>query len=278
MQPEVTVLTPFGQCDRPIEMTIRWNEQADWVKVRLRGEEVLERFPDLVRTEGVNFFPNPFWPESKDIQDGRYQFWFISPAGNMTFFYDPVTFDLIGSEFDFTTPPAGAIPLSIPSVKVLGSDFFQPDEDGDLDVTFTWQYSSMVRLDRPDLAHHRTSFPPTNLCGAHPFRYDLTSARGYMGNALPVSEALEFSDYLRNGMFFNITVEPATYFVDPPLDTQTSTHSNASLFGGGIPKDYTWDIDAFFMNVAPGIRPFGGAGSCDVFFNGTHILDVNYCE
>lgn len=276
MQPEVTVIAPLGQCDSQIDMTIKWNEQADWVKVRLRGDHVLERKPDIDRTPGVNFFPNPFWPEPEDIVDGRYQFWFISPGENIIFYYDYVTLDLLGSEYDFPTPPP-AIAIPIPGVNVMGSQFFQPDANGDLDVTLTWNYSAMTRGDRPEFAHHRVSFPPTNLCENNRYRYDLSTTRGVISDPLPAAEALPFSEYLRNGSIFNITIEPADYFVEPPLDTQTSAYSNASTFGGGIPAGHTLDIDAFFMNVAPGIRPWEGAAVCGDFFTGVHTKNLNFC-
>ncbi len=277
MQPEVTLVTTPGNCERQIDMSVRWNEEEDWVKVKLRGKGVLVPYPNVPRTEGVNFFPNPFWPEAKDIVGGRYQFWFIAPAGDITFYYDATTLDIMGSQYEFPTPPPGAIPLTIPSVKLIGSEFFEPDENGDLDVDFTFQYSAMGRGDLPDYSHHIASFPPFNLCEAHPYRYDLSSTRGYFSPPRPKSEALSFSDFLRNAMNYAITTEPPSYYVFPPRDTQIITYSNSSLFGGGIPRGYTWDLDAAFMNIAPGIRPFPGAGSCTEHYSGVHTKNLNFC-
>jgi hypothetical protein len=277
MQPEVTVITPFGECDGQINMTVRWDEAEDWVEVRMRGEHVLEPYPNIDRTTGVDFFTNPFWPEPEDVVGGRYQFWFIAPGREITFYYDHTTLDLLGSEFDFPVPPAGGIPVSVPSVIAIGSDFFQPDAHGDLDVRLTWTYHDMVRGDRPELTFHYGSFPPSNLCESNQFRYDLSTTRGYTSAPRPASEAQSFREYLRDGMFYSVTIEPASYFVDPPRSTQTSAYSNGSLFGGGIPKGYTWDVDAFFMNLAPGIRPWEGANTCTQFFTGVHTKNMNFC-
>src|SRR5262245_22173681 len=105
MQPEVTVVPLPGNCERHVDMTVRWSEEEDLVTVKLKGKGVLEQFPNVTRTLGVNFFPNPFWPEAQSFVGGRYQFWFISPAGNITFYYDLATKDLLGSQYDFASPP-----------------------------------------------------------------------------------------------------------------------------------------------------------------------------
>ena len=276
-QPEVTIPALPNNCERHVDMTVRWNEEEDWVKVNLRGKGVLEQFPTITRTEGVNFFPNQFWPEIKDIVHGRYQFWFISAAEELTFYYDATTLDLLGSELDFPSQPPNTIAIPIPSAKIVGSEFIQPDANGDLDVELTFPYSGVVRGDRPDLAHHMVGFPFPNLCQGNQYRFDLSTARGYISKPLPASHARPFSDYLRNGLIYSITVEPPTPYVDPPLDTQFVTYGNATTFGGFIPDGYTWDIDAVFMNLAPPIKPRPGAGACQEYYTGFHTKNMNFC-
>src|SRR5262245_40421544 len=119
-QPEVIVPALPGNCERHVDTTVKWNEEQNKVTVRLRGKGVLDPHPTITRTLGVDFFPNPFWPEAKDIVDGVYQFWLVSPAEELTFYYDGTTLDLLGSTYEFPTPPPGAIPVPIPSVKLLG--------------------------------------------------------------------------------------------------------------------------------------------------------------
>jgi len=277
MQPEALSVAVPGNCQRTIDMTIRWDEDHDWVKVRLKGRGVLEPYPTVDRTQGVDFFPNPWWPEQKSFVNGRYQFWFISNAEEHTFYYDHNTLDLIGSDLDFATPPPGAIEIPIPIAKVLGSEFFQPSANGDVDVEWTWKYSGLVRLDRPEFSHMFGAFPPPNLCGSNQYRYDLSTTRGYISEPRPASEARPFSAYLKNGLIFQITIEPPQYPVEPPRDTQTATYNNATVFGGLVPPGYTWDIDAAFMNLAPGIKPFGAMGQCVNFFSGVHTKNLNFC-
>lgn len=277
LSPETLSVAVPGNCEGTINLTMTWDEEEDWLKIRLQGENVLTPHPVIHRTPGVDFFPNPFWPEAEDILGGRYQLWFISPSEEINYYYDQATLDLVGSEHDLGAPPAGTFPIHIPGIKVLGSEFFQPDDDGDLDVEFTWSYSGLVRLDRPEFSHMFVSFPPPNLCGSNPYRYDLSTNRGHISAPRPASEARPFDAYFRNGIIFQITVEPPQYFVDPPRDTQTAAYSNVTNFGGLVPPGYTFDFDAVFSNVAPGIKPLPMAGQCVNHFSGVHTKNLNFC-
>jgi hypothetical protein len=230
----------------------------------------------VLRTEGVDWFPNPFWPDSKDVINGRYQFWVIAPGPAITFFYDPSTLNLIGSQFDFTTPPP-AIAIQLPSLIAVGSRLFQPDDNGDVDFVWDFPYDHVTRGDLPQFAQHYASFPPPNLCEIDPFRIDLSTLRPYFSKPRPASEALPFSEWTRSGWVFDTTIEPATYFTFPPLTNQTATYSNTTVVGGGIPDGWNFDIEAAFMNVAPPIRPWGGAGSCTQFFMPRHTKNLNFC-
>lgn len=275
---ELTVLATPHNCERQIAMKLSWDEEENWVKVELHGKGVLERYPTFHRTPGVNFVPNAFWPESQNIDNGRYQLWIISPAEEIKFYYSGTTLDLLGSEYDFPVQPPGSLDVSLPTVKVFPLPFMQPEANGDLDFEFTWAYDRTLRGDRPEFAHHMVSFPPPNLCGANPFRFDLSTVRGYISKPLPVAKARPFSDFLRNGFLFDITVEPAQYFTEPPLTTQIATYGNSTLFGGAVPKGYIWDIDASFMNVAPPIKPWESAGKCEDWYRPLHTQNLNFCS
>lgn len=275
--PEATVIALPNNCEREMQATLRWSEEDNSVRIKVTGKGVLVPHPSVDRTPGVNFFPNPFWPEIEDIVNGRYQFWIISQAGILKFYYDATTRDLLGSELDFATPPPGSIAIDLPSVRAIGSPFFQPDEDGDVDLEFTLAYDRTVRGDLPAYAQVVEGFPPPNLCLSDPNRIDLSTIRGY-ARTLPASEAVSFADYLRSGFFLSITIEPPEYYTFPPLDHLFSTYSNGTQFGGVIPRGYAWDIDATFGNVAPPIRPFAGAGACEDFFTGVHTKGLNFCS
>src|SRR5262249_52019407 len=133
LAPETLNIALPGDCQRTIDMTMTWDEERGYVKVRLNGKGVLTPHPTVLRTAGVNFFPNAFWPEQKDIIGGRYQFWLISPAEEITLYYDGTTLNLLGSQYDFPVPPVGSIPVRAPGIKVIPSRFFQPNAHGDVD-------------------------------------------------------------------------------------------------------------------------------------------------
>ncbi len=275
--PEATVIALPNNCEGQIEANLRWDEATNEVKVKLRGKGVLVPHPNIDRVPGVNYFPNPFWPEIEDISNGRYQFWIISQGELLDFYYDGTTLDLLGSEIDFPSPPPGSITISIPSVRAIGTDFFQPDANGDLEFDFTFAYDKMVRGDLPQFAQVVEGFPTPNLCYSNQYRVDQSYLRGY-ARTLPASEAKNFADYLRNGFFLSITVEPPEYYTYPPLDHLFSTYSNATQFGGAVPRGYTWDLDAAFMNVAPAIRPWPGQGQCVDWFAGVHDKGNDFCN
>lgn len=266
-----------SNCQAEMTVTIAWDEQNNRVHARLEGKHVLVPHPTIRRTLGVDFFPNPLWPEQKDISNGRYLFWILSPAQMITFYYDSATLDVMGSEFEYPTPPPGAIPLTVPGVKLFPSPFFQPDDDGNVDVEWSFAYDNVVRGDLPQFAHSFYTAPPANLCVANRFRYDLSTTIGYTSPARPAAEAMSFSDYLRNGLIFDITVEPPDYATFPPVAGQTSFYSGATVVGGGIPRGWALDLDAVFMNNAPPIKPFAAADTCHDYFVPRHNPNINFC-
>lgn len=267
-----------SNCEGEMVLDLSWDEEENWVKVHLSGKHILQRKPSIRRTEGVNFIPNAGWPEQKDFDNGRYQFWILSPAPMITFYYDATTLDMIGSENEYPTPPPGSIPVPIPGIKLFSTPFFEPDAEGNVDFTYTFAYDHCVRGDRPnEYAHHLNTYPPTNLCYANPVRYDLTTSRPYLSKPLPASQALSFSEYLRNGLIFDTTIEPDHYVTEPPLITATSAYSGMTVNGGGVPRHWALDLDAVFMNNAPPIRPFEYAGTCQDDYKAHHIKNINFC-
>lgn len=278
LAPETFAPAQQGNCEGIINLTMTWDEDDDEVKVKLKGKNVLTPYPNVDRVPGVNFSPNPFFPETEDVVGGRYQLWLISPAEEITLFYSGATGDLLGSEHDLGAQPPGSFPVHTVATKVVGSKFFQPNSHGDVDVEFEWSYSAMVRLDRPEYSHLFATFPPPNTCGFNRFRYDLSTTRPLITNPRPASEARPFSDYYRNGFIFQITIEPAQYFHEPPLDTMIATYNNATTIAGLVPPGYAVDIDATFMNVAPPIKPHPSGGQCVDVFSGFHTKGLNFCN
>ena len=264
-------------CDAHLELDMKWDAAENTVRIKLTGENALDRFPDLQRTEGVDFFPNAFIPEPEDIDDGRYQLWIVSAAGPlMPFYYDVETLDLVGGPPG--DPPPMTIPVPFPTLYMFATQMFQPDHDGDVHMVYEFAYDSVRRGDRPELSYHVITFPPPNLCGANPFRLDLSTLRPYIADAYVTEEhSRPWSDFLRGGLLFDVTIEPAEYFTEPPRTTLIGTYSGATAVGGGVPRNWTLDIDAAFMNVAPPIVPWPGAGSCQNWFNPVHTQGLNFC-
>src|SRR5262249_39091961 len=144
-------------------------------------------------------------------------------------YYDPNTLNLIGSEKDFATPPP-AIPIQLPSLMGVGSDFFQPDKNGDVDFQYDLKYDHITRGDLPDqFAQHYISFPPPNLCVVNPFRIDQSTLRGYISPPAPADQALSFDTYLNGGFVFDLTTEPAEYFTFPPRTTLVQNYTETSI-------------------------------------------------
>src|SRR5262249_3813921 len=115
-----------SNCEGEMVVTISWDEEENVVNIHLQGEHVLFPHPSIHRTRGVNFLPNPFSLEPQSYDNGRYQFWLISPATMITCYYDANTLDFIGTQYEFPTPPPGTIPLMVPGLKLLPTDFYQP--------------------------------------------------------------------------------------------------------------------------------------------------------
>ena len=184
----------------------------------------------------------------------------------------------MGSELDFPTPPPGAIPVPFPTLRLFSSDYFQPKANGDLNYKWTFSYDKVHRGDRPDLSEFFLTFPPPNLCEVNPFRIDQSHLRPYGSDPIPVAEAPSFDEYLRGGLIFDITVEPPVPFTDPPIQTNIGSYSQTTMVGGELPNGFTLDIDAVFGNVAPAVRPWGGAGACNLWTPPFHDMGINFCQ
>ncbi len=277
---EFLVLATPGDCQRSVQVTMAWDEAENWVRIRVQSKGALERFPSVDRTEGVDYFHNPWWPEPIDFDNGRYLLWFISSPQLATFYYDVNTLELLGSEYDFESPPIPSIPIEIPVFTAIPTPFFQPDENGDVDVVWEYAYDGLVRPDLPDQAHALGTFLPHTLCKTDPFRYDRSSTRPYV-SARPASEAKTWREYLENGLVFDLTVEPPEYFTFPPASTNVGVYQGQAGIAGNIPKGWSLDFEAFFGSIAPPIRPLPTAPfpgeTCEDWFKPKRDRDLDIC-
>jgi len=268
-----------GNCEGEVDLTMTWDKEDNWVKIKMRSEpNTLEPFPDVDRTEGVDFTPNQFLPEPVDYEDGRYQLWVIGAAGPLVpFYYDIETLELIGSAVELDNPPA-AIPVLFPTLYMVSSPMLQATPSGKVQLDWEFSYDGVVRGDRPEFAHHMLTFAPPNLCQANPFRLDQSNLRPFLTDPYPAAEARPWSDYLRGGLIFDITIEPAEYFLEPPTASWVGSYSGATAVGGTIPKGWSLDIDAAFAGLAPPIVPFPDADACEGFYQPHPGAGVNFCE
>ncbi len=274
---EILVAATPGNCRNHMNVEIAWDEGRNEVKVRLTGRNVLDPHPTIDRTEGVDYFPNPWWPEAEDVVDGRYLLWIIHVVSVTEFYYSHETLDLLGSEYDFDVAPEGAIAIRVPGFVAVPTDFIEVQEDGDVDFTHVFDYDGLTRGDLPEYAHFFASFVPPSLCVANPFDYTQTTSRPYASATQPASEALPFSEYLRNGLIFDITIEPASYETFPPISTNIATYSQALTIAGGVPEGWTNDLEAAFANLAPPIRPWEPASTCEDWFKPVRARSYNAC-
>jgi len=222
---EVVVMALPNDCKSHLDLDIKWDKKKNKVEVHLKGKRALDPNPVQLRTEGVDYFPNAFWPEAKDVVNGRYLLWIITVPGLTSFYYDHLTLELLGTEYDFETPPEDAIEIRIPAFVAVPTDFIDVKPNGDVDFRHTFEYDGLVRGDLPQYSHFVASFVPQTLCKAHPYDYTQTSSRPYASPTLPASAALPFSEYLENGLIFDITVEPPEYHTFPPISTNVVTYS-----------------------------------------------------
>ena len=97
------VYAPPGADCRGLKGTVLvdWSKSQNRVHflLKLRG---LPPHPSVQRTQGVDWFPDPFHQAPKDIADGAYRFWAIFTNTRIaSLYYDAQTLDLLGSEFEF---------------------------------------------------------------------------------------------------------------------------------------------------------------------------------
>lgn len=275
---EVSLIPTGSSCQAPVKAEINWDKKKDSVNIHLTGTKALFPYPTVDRTEGVSWFPNKFIPEPEDYTNGRYQLWLLSSGAPINMYYDSTTLELIGSEFDFTAKPASAVAIPMPTVVALPMQFFEPDQNGNVDVEFDLPYAKMSRGDAPgQLGYHLAAFPPFSLCSLSPLTFIPSAVRPYVTAPLPLDKVLSFEQFLTGGLFLDVTVEPPHYFIYPPKVTMTASVSGSYTLGGSIPRGYTVDNFAQAAGVAPMIRPFAGAGKCEMFTSVAPPSNINSC-
>lgn len=276
-----------GDC-RKLKGTIRvdWDAAANSVQIvmKYRG---LPRRPSVRRTEGVDFTPNPFHPFPKDFDNGVYRLWVIQGAAPIpgTFYYDPGTLELLGSQFDFPSgPPNGGavIPVTIPLFTLSGSASFEPDAQGFAVHAYTIPYTDL-RVESGDFSVARISFVPFNLCLGQPAAPVRGQARPYVTPWQPVGLGPSFKTLLHSGLAFDIQLENPDDATAPggnlPYVFGGVAFIGSPSFQGGVPNGQAFSLSSQIQNVSPIFHPVpGGNGlGCFPYVNEPHITAPNHC-
>jgi len=277
---------PDGDC-RGIKGSIRvdWDKDANTVHFLLKGRGIPVA-PVVERTEGVNFWFNPFHLRVKDLLVTGYRIWSLFGTINAqltTFYYDVNTNLLLGSELDFPGgPPPNSISIGLPTLPLISSSIINPDAAGNLVHEWTIPYDHLTQ-EGGHVGAAVASYVPHDLCQSNPFDPTAGQLRGYVSPWLPAGTGPSWGDVLRSGLIFDMTIEDiATPYPnnDPPyVFSGVSLISNMPAVQGGIPSGYHFHLPAAFRNVAPAIHPIeGGNGlGCQSFVSTPHVTGPNYC-
>lgn len=129
------------------------------------------------------------------VSDGRWQMWLVGSffSKRSIFYYDLADGGLIGNEHDvdLNALPPTAIPVEIPVLQMLCTDFFESDPSTlQADVTFDYDYDNM--LDMLGSAGVYVGVLPKNLF--NPLELDIY----YTQDGLPADQAMNFDDVIEN--------------------------------------------------------------------------------
>ncbi len=184
---EIQIQTP-EMCDSDSQLTVNYDRNANTLVID--GTLTLPHRPTIC----YDYSPNTEYNSYPDcVEDGRFQLWIAPRAFNKIskFYYDGVTGDLIGSEFDVEPSelPPSAFPVDLPGVQMLCSDFFESDPETLLaEVHFEYEYDNM--LDMLGSAGAIFTQLPRNIFV--PDDLELYYTQG----GLPASEAMSFDDFI----------------------------------------------------------------------------------
>jgi hypothetical protein len=277
---------PNGDC-RKIKGTVRvdWDKAENTVRITLKGRGV-PRAPVVQRTEGVDFWYNPFHLRQRDLLDTGYRLWTLFGTINSaltSFYYDADTKLLLGSEYDFPGgPPPGSITMGYPIFPLVSSKSFNPDAQGKLFYQYTIPYDHVTQEGGQTGSAFVTNVPH-DLCQSNPADPTAGQLRPYVHGWLPLSAGPSFADILRAGLIFDVSIEDVSIPYpnnDPPyVFSGASLMSNFAGMQGGIPNGYHLHLDTVIRNVAPVIYPIAGGNGlgCQPFLATPHVTGPNFC-
>ncbi len=265
---------------------IDWDKDKNTVHYLIKYRNV-PKSPVIHRTEGVDWWPNPFHDAPKDLETTGFRLWSVFATINTAlthFYYDGTTLKLLGSEHDFPGgPPAGSITVDFPVFPLVSSSLMFPDEDGNLVHEYTTAYDH-VTVEGGAYGHALVTDIPLDLCLGNPVEPPKGQLRPYVSPWFPPNEAPSWAEVLRSGLFLDGTIDDATVpFPDnnvPYVYSGITLMSNVPGVQGGVPNGWAFSNDSAFLNVSPIIRPVpGGNGpGCMPYVSEPHVDAPRYCE
>jgi hypothetical protein len=283
---EYVYAPPGGDC-RPIRGTVRadWDSAANTVTMTIKYKG-LPPHPSVRRTEGVDFFTNPYHLIPKDFDDGSYRLWVILGATthSLNFYYDQATLQIKGSEYDFPAgAPSNSITLRLPVFGLSGSAAMKPDAAGNIVHQYSFPYNSIaVEGGLYSIAYN--AYLPFNLCNSVASNPALGQLRSYVSPWQAPGAGPSWKTVLHSNLSFDLQLEKST-------DATAATGGNLPYVFGGVAlmgnstgqqggKGYRTSIPAAIQNVAPTILPLDpnqtGLG-CTPYVNDPHIDAPNFC-
>ncbi|MCB9700720.1 MAG: hypothetical protein H6711_02380 [Myxococcales bacterium] len=179
--------------------------------------------------------PSTPWNQYPEcVSEGRWQIWFVGHffTKTSTFYYDLADGALIGNvhDIDLESLPPTAIPVEMPVLQMLCSDFFESDPET-LQADFTYEYDYDNILDMLGSAGVYTAILPMNLFA--PTELDIYYTQG----GLPAELAMNFDEIIediaegRGGMMAVTSYEPF------PKPSYLDARDNLMIgWGGAWPK------------------------------------------
>jgi hypothetical protein len=287
---EEFVYTPrSGDCTG-VKGTIRvdWDSAADTVHFLIKGRN-FDRFPSVHRTDGVNYWYNPFHPAPKDFDNGAYRLWIVEaavtnkeklwyappgPSDNCDF-GQPVCGPLVATQYTAASQPDNApIELSVPTFSITGSLQFQPDETGHFSHEFTNRYSAFTN-EGGMFSRDWVTFAPEDLCQAHPGPVlPKSQLRPVASPWISADQAPSWREILGANLAFDLHAEEAA---DPNVlgGNLPYVYSGVSVVGnmptlkGGVPNGAHAVLTGAIINVQPPIDfvPGGNGPGCTAYMN-----------
>ncbi|HEV7892414.1 MAG TPA: hypothetical protein VGP08_17340 [Pyrinomonadaceae bacterium] len=196
--PPGDMVVDFARQTRNAYADVRWNKSANKVSISYHYENLPYR-PTVHRVPGTNP-SNPFTPDYPEtVVAAAYQFWLITLSARLSvFYYDRNTLGLIGN--DLENPPADALVLALPMVRIVPTKLVEPTPAGVLDYTSNLKYDRV--LDGAGNGGSEAAFGPTSLRNAG--ELSLVTSK-----VVPASGALPFDKFLESpGFALDTTVEP----------------------------------------------------------------------